>query len=156
MMEQRVILKEPKRYSDKYESRVCVKKCSKCAEIKNLDSFRKTWKSKDKLVSQCKTCESTLRKEYRKRDPEKTRQMDLKGHLKHQYGITPEIKLEMFKAQNGKCAICRLRRNLVIDHNHKTGKVRQHLCHPCNVLLGLAKDSIENLYKAAEYLKKHE
>jgi hypothetical protein len=40
-----------------------------------------------------------------------------------------------------------------IDHDHKTGQVRGFLCHCCNLLLGYAKDNIEILAIAIEYLK---
>jgi len=35
-------------------------------------------------------------------------------------------------------------KDLAVDHNHKTGQVRQLLCHRCNVILGFA-EKAENL-----------
>jgi ssDNA-binding Zn-finger/Zn-ribbon topoisomerase 1 len=50
------------------------------------------------------------------------------------------------------CAICGSDRNLVIDHDHKTGIIRGVLCHPCNTGLGKLGDSIEGLRRAIAYL----
>lgn len=67
----------------------------------------------------------------------------------------------LFKAQSGKCAICKihqseLRRSLDLDHNHKTGKIRGLLCRRHNSAVGFFRDSLEELKKAVEYLKKYE
>ena len=43
---------------------------------------------------------------------------------------------------------------LVVDHDHKTGKVRGLLCHNCNRALGLLKDSTEYLENCISYLKR--
>jgi hypothetical protein len=80
--------------------------------------------------------------------------------------ITRDQYHEMLKTQENKCAICKnpeTRRNvrgteitrLCIDHCHKTGKVRQLLCHSCNTGIGKFKDSVALLQEAIEYLRKH-
>ncbi|HDY68067.1 MAG TPA: hypothetical protein ENH85_09770 [Candidatus Scalindua sp.] len=76
--------------------------------------------------------------------------------LKVNYGITLEDYDKLYEKQNGVCAICSLPEVLMrlqVDHDHKTGKVRGLLCLYCNNILGKAKDSIETLEKAIEYLK---
>jgi len=40
-----------------------------------------------------------------------------------------------------------------VDHNHTTGKVRGILCQQCNQAIGLFKDNIFIIEKAAEYLE---
>lgn len=45
-------------------------------------------------------------------------------------------------------------RDWSLDHDHKTKKFRGIICHPCNVLLGQARDSEEVLLGAIEYLKR--
>jgi hypothetical protein len=35
----------------------------------------------------------------------------------------------------------------------KAGKVRGLVCHPCNVMLGMARDSVQTLWNAIKYLQ---
>lgn len=51
------------------------------------------------------------------------------------------------------CHICGRKDNLVIDHCHKTLKVRGILCGQCNGGIGLLKDDINILRKAIKYLE---
>ena len=68
----------------------------------------------------------------------------------------------MAEQQNFVCAICGKSNFpmksissgcLVVDHNHKTNKVRGLLCHNCNRALGLLQDNTETLENAINYLK---
>lgn len=75
------------------------------------------------------------------------------------YGITNEDYAEMLDKQKGRCAICGTDdlgkfRYFCVDHCHETEKVRGLLYHTCNRALGLLKDSIFNLEKAVDYLRK--
>lgn len=75
-----------------------------------------------------------------------------KGLLKS-YGLTLEGYDAMVLERQNKCDICSSEVvKLVVDHCHTTNKVRGLLCSQCNVMLGMAKDSIENLRRAIEYL----
>jgi hypothetical protein len=56
--------------------------------------------------------------------------------------------------QFSKCDVCGGRKRLVIDHDHKTGRVRSLLCVTCNLGLGAFKDNPELLRAAALYLEK--
>lgn len=62
----------------------------------------------------------------------------------------------MYRNQNGVCATCSVvpieGRKLVVDHDHRTGKVRGLLCQPCNISLGAAKDKPDVLRSLADYL----
>ena len=69
-----------------------------------------------------------------------------------EYGLTIEQHDKMLEEHAGRCAICKHKRKLHIDHDHETGKVRGLLCHYCNLILGLAKDSSAQLRSAARYL----
>jgi hypothetical protein len=44
---------------------------------------------------------------------------------------------------------------LHVDHDHKNGKVRKLLCSNCNRMLGCAKESIEILNNAIQYLNEY-
>ena len=85
---------------------------------------------------------------------------------KKRYGITLEIYEKMLKKQDNKCAICHQEetrrhhiskqvRDLSIDHNHLTGKVRKLLCGHCNMIIGNLNESIPLLQSMIKYLKKH-
>ena len=67
------------------------------------------------------------------RDPEYFRWQKI---LKR-YGLTKEDYRDKIKKQNNKCSICKKElTSAKVDHCHKTGKVRDLLCHKCNVHLG--------------------
>lgn len=86
--------------------------------------------------------------------------------LKKNFGITLEEYNAMFALQNGRCAICDTEqkikdkhgnlRRFAVDHDHKTGKVRQLLCGPCNMSIGLVKENVKTLNKMIDYIKRHE
>ncbi len=50
------------------------------------------------------------------------------------------------------CLICGRERNLVVDHEHKSGKVRGLLCSGCNTGLGLFDENPVLFDKAKEYV----
>lgn len=69
------------------------------------------------------------------------------------YGLTWEEWKQMLERQGNACAICGDRQSeLVIDHNHKSGKVRGLLCSNCNSGLGMFKDNRHALRTALLYL----
>ena len=76
-------------------------------------------------------------------------------HLK-KYRLTRHDYNQMVEEQDGLCAICREEnvngRDLYVDHNHDTEKVRGLLCSSCNTGLGFMKDNPDRLVDAAEYL----
>jgi hypothetical protein len=105
------------------------------------------------------------RHERRMRSPEERAKMRAAA-LKRNYNITPEEYDALFQKQGGVCAICgqpetamdkRLgrQRNLHVDHDHETGKVRALLCSNCNQGLGHFKDSLRLLAAAFFYLEQH-
>jgi len=71
---------------------------------------------------------------------------------KHKYGITPEQYDELVVSQTGRCRICEEGVELVIDHDHTTGRVRGLLCGTCNSGLGMFRDRPDILQKAIQYL----
>lgn len=113
----------------------------------------------------------------RLKNPEKYKEWDSKhrkklGQLRNTQEVCRRLnwKVEdyykMHSDQNGKCAICNLEetsksrtdgkiRALAIDHCHKSGKIRNLLCHDCNTGIGKFKDNIELMKQAILYLEKH-
>ena len=107
-------------------------------------------------------------KRYRRRkqeDPEGTRKTTRDSVIKSKYGLSPEEYEDLAVAQDRVCAICGQAetcqsrngrvKNLAIDHDHCTGKVRALLCASCNTGLGYFKDRTDLLLAAIEYLRKH-
>lgn len=93
-----------------------------------------------------------------------TQQAHANRYYKKQYNTTYDVVDDLHKTQKGVCAICgdkgfsmakKSSNQIVVDHDHLTGKVRGLLCHNCNRGLGLFKDSAERLQKAMAYLNKH-
>jgi len=100
-------------------------------------------------------------KKWVKLNPDKKRN----NTLKSLFGITLIQYNDILSKQNGVCAICgkketafdkkqKVLRNLSVDHNHTTGKIRGLLCGNCNLLLGKANDNKQILINAIEYLTK--
>lgn len=85
--------------------------------------------------------------------------------LMRYYGLSIAEYSEMYRLQDGKCAICRQpelskdrhgnSRILAVDHCHETGVVRELLCYSCNSMLGQAKDRADVLLAGAKYLHRH-
>lgn len=73
------------------------------------------------------------------------------------YKLSPEDYDKLYLKQRGCCVICGIHQidlhySLVVDHSHKTKKVRGLLCRKCNVMLGMANDDVEILKKGIQYL----
>jgi hypothetical protein len=139
-----------KYYSDRYERKTkkmkvtfTHKQCRLCEELLELNmyaSYNKTY---------CKKCSSYL------------------GHKRvlERYHLTTDQYVDMLKAQDYKCAICKKETDsrLQVDHDHDCcpgqytcgNCIRGLLCSHCNRTLGMAFDSIENLENMISYLKSH-
>lgn len=59
------------------------------------------------------------------------------------------------KREIGNCEICGERKQLCVDHDHKTNTFRGLLCNSCNVGIGYFKDKPELLIKASLYIQSH-
>lgn len=143
-----------------------LKTCQRCKTQKDVSSefytkarFHKYPTSLAGYDSHCKECVALDREDYLKSNPQAKAAADRKQHLK-KYGLTPESYNEMFSKQKGCCAGCNrhqteFNRNLVVDHNHETGKVRGLLCISCNLMIGYAQEETKTLYNLIEYLNEH-
>lgn len=88
----------------------------------------------------------------------KTRLKRFRSRFKTKYGITLEDKEIMVQSQDNKCMICKKTftslKNTHLDHDHKTGNLRDILCSDCNRGLGCFRDNSEILQEACKYLLK--
>jgi hypothetical protein len=140
------------------------KLCSVCEEEKSVEEYPFKDKEKRYRSTKCKTCIAEYQKTYKEKDPEELRQKWKKASQKYyttdkrrnktlrNYGLTEDTYNAMFDAQEGKCKICDKDIVLVVDHCHKTEKVRGLLCNSCNVGLGCFEDKVPLMIKAIEYL----
>ena len=91
----------------------------------------------------------------------------MQEHNLKRYGLTLAQYDEMVAKQDNKCSICGNPekskdkngniRNLCVDHNHLTNKIRGLLCSNCNNAIGHLKVDCgpELLLKALEYQQTH-
>jgi hypothetical protein len=82
----------------------------------------------------------------------------LRSHLKKSYDLELEDYDQMVLDQDGRCFLCDqepsdVYNKLVVDHCHKTGKVRKLLCRGCNVFLAKIESCPSYLNKVNLYLK---
>jgi len=116
-----------------------MKECSVCGEIGlSLIEF----KLKQSI---CKKCRHPL-------GHLTPRQRALNSIYKKKYNMTYDQYIIMADDQNHLCAICKKLKKLVVDHNHKTGKVRGLLCTQCNAGIGMLHEATNILQNAIEYL----
>ena len=83
----------------------------------------------------------------------------------YHYGITLDEFRSLLLKQNGLCAICEkpetvkhksgVLKQLSIDHDHLTKKIRGLLCYNCNRGIGHLQDNPGILSRAALYLEKN-
>jgi hypothetical protein len=112
-----------------------IKKCKHC-DVKLCDVYHEGY--------QCKTCKNGISR----------------------YGLNRNQQKTILNEQNSKCKLCGCSVKLfvgnpkfgVVDHCHKTGKVRGILCGSCNNLIGNIENSknidVKNfLKKICNYLK---
>lgn len=111
-----------------------LKVCSTCRNPLPIGHFNKNRKQSDGLQNNCRSCQADKNRLWN-------------------YDIPSEEYSQMVVEQDGKCAICEEKHPLLVDHDHRTGKLRRLLCRKCNSLLGMCDDSVNRLQKAIAYLK---
>jgi hypothetical protein len=134
------------------------KVCKVCSLEQSLDCYSKG-NGKHKKLNVCKTCDAKRRREYHANLTEEQKQHKANiqkiRDYKVKYGLPEEIAKQLASNREGCCEICGETKLLVVDHCHNSGEVRGLLCQQCNSVLGYAKDNVETLGKAINYLRKH-
>jgi len=139
--------------------------CHVCKQELPITEFyldrRKTVK-KETRQSRCKQCRNKYNQERKEKWDTK---LYARRANKKKMGLTLEEFESRLEKQKNLCAICGLPetdyqqygvKNLAIDHNHRTKKVRGLLCSKCNRALGLLNVDnlgILNLQMAIKYLQ---
>lgn len=145
------------------------KRCTECGEEKPLDDFYPAVSRGKGILpirnhfpvsAACKECTCKRRREDRRDNPEKAREVTRRYNYKSQFGLTIEDYDQILASQNGQCAVCKTtdaltpRGNFNVDHSHTTGAIRGLLCQKCNMGLGHFSDDPELLRVAASYLER--
>jgi Recombination endonuclease VII len=71
-----------------------------------------------------------------------------------------KIREELIARYGNQCAICEkprevFKKNLSVDHNHKTNKIRGLLCYRCNKFI-LGRQTLATVRKMLAYLLKYD
>jgi hypothetical protein len=156
---------------------ISTKVCRDCGEEKPITEFYCRKDGTNYHAPDCKPCSITKTLQWRADNPEKSKVYERrrkreytekrkkgnwKSHLRRKYGITQAEYDRMYREQGGVCAICgqsqktSISKNLFVDHDHKTGRVRALLCTNCNTAIGLMSDDPAIAYNATQYLFEYE
>lgn len=114
----------------------------------------------------CKECRKILKTKWLRNDSFNARAAHKEGNWRKSGILNQDgsnFCLEDFdrayQIQQGCCANRRCNRHqsevkgsFCADHDHKTGKFRGLLCRPCNIAIGMAKESKEILEGLTDYL----
>lgn len=147
--------------------------CTKCKVDKPTSAFSPRKRVKSGLNSHCKDCANDFARQREKSNEEKLRNLASGRKYRRKFpfrnrerrwkeqgiNLTHKEFNKRFKKQKGCCAICgrhqsEFKNSLNVDHNHKTGQVRDLICITCNHLVGYVETRKETLEKVKGYLKK--
>lgn len=136
------------------------KACSICKISKTLESFSiyKNKAGRDVIHSRCRPCDMEYFRRWKLEHPVGWK----KRHIRDRYGIEMIDHQRMLRKQGWTCGICRKSfpstRGRHIDHDHKTGKVRDVLCAGCNLRTSLVEKGRNKHFDPApyiEYIQRH-
>lgn len=134
------------------ETKICTK-CKIEKPITEFDFDRSEQRKPGYRKPSCKKCRLELKQKYCATNTYKKKRRDY--DLKKRYNISLNDYDYYYHIQNGRCAICSREAKLVVDHNHKTGAVRELLCNNCNMMIGHAKENMYILQEAVNYIIRH-
>lgn len=155
-----------------------MKICVSCKSEKAISEYPKDKTIKGGTRNTCKDCRREVRRKARQKKPEVYKAQNVRykasnpkeyrnSSYKSIHKITYEQYMAMIESQGYVCKICKAEpegeRFWALDHDHTCcGKGRScpkcHrgvLCQSCNKVLGFAKDNIEVLKAAIEYLEEY-
>lgn len=150
--------------------------CKRCGTERPITDFHIVKECLEGRRPVCKFCIRKQQKKNYKTNIKFRRAKQRKWHtdnpraskgskLKSTYGITIEQYDIMFGVQGGVCSICGCPeivkrnhkiKNLAVDHNHITGKIRGLLCQKCNQALGLLNENPVIIKNLLEYITKND
>ena len=167
--------------SNQTSNQTSEKFCRFCKRTLPRSEFYRANRAKDGLKHRCKECDKAKAAEYyrenrdaikskvatyKAENPEVVRNWNRNRPSQSEekrlnlYGVTAEEYQHMLDRCGGRCESCGRdpwevsNRGPHIDHCHETGHVRGILCFRCNTGLGHFRDSIEDLERAIDYLRK--
>lgn len=149
-----------------------LKKCTRCGEEKNLDSYYTL--PSGSLYGHCKECHKLYSAEIHKRRGRRSNEDERLKKRMQQYHADPFFHLMRGKAYKYKitveeatrlstspCEMCGSEDSgvegatMFIDHNHTTGEVRGGLCRRCNFYVGWRENHQELETAYNQYAKKY-
>lgn len=129
--------------------------CKKCNKELEISLFSLDNKSKDKKKRYCKACSNDYYSSWRNSKLEEIRKKDKIKHYIRKYNFSLDDAEALVENRKGICEICQTFSLLVVDHCHKTNKVRGLICSSCNSALGYSKEDCEILINLIKYINKH-
>lgn len=148
--------------------------CRVCKQSKLLINFGRNYINSGGLRGDCKSCRKNTDAAYHKIYYSKHKErLKIKGSQNKEakrkirlskYGILPIDYNKLYSNQRGVCKICdnpeTIKRqgsicSLVVDHCHKTGKVRGLLCNKCNLIIGKLYDNLDIARNIVSYLEQN-
>ena len=141
------------------EEEIVVRKktCKRCNKDEPLSEFNKAGGSSKGRRPYCKICDTGKSRIWRLSHRTESQLYHRNRGLIRTFGITLDEYNEVFLNQGKVCAGCRGTnknlKNLAVDHDHSTGKIRGLLCDTCNRAVGCVKDDPSTFRRLADYLE---
>jgi hypothetical protein len=102
-------------------------------------------------VNSCGECKAAYMRRYL--NDSQRRERNRARVRAYTYGLTIDELYDLESIEN--CQICGKSATLVIDHDHRTGKIRGMLCRQCNTGIGMAFEDISILASMIQYIERH-
>lgn len=146
--------------------------CHQCSRSRELTMFHPAKKVPNGYQTYCKECMAERHRNWRLKNPGYSAKHHSDARKKHParyrdydrkkaFGMSPGTYAEIYKQQNGRCAICQCedpaklgKRGFHVDHCHTANIIRGLLCHNCNVGIGNLRHDENIMLAAIEYLRR--